>query len=101
MGPFIAQGAAMAIEDAAVLADLLADARDVPTALRSYALSRKPRVIAVARAATRLGRIYHWRPPLAVIRNFVLGLAGPRLIMAANDWIYRWKPGPAADLNRR
>jgi salicylate hydroxylase len=98
MGPFIAQGAAMAIEDAAVLANVLADARDVPAALRSYALQRKPRVVAVARTAARVGRIYHWRPPFAAIRNAVLRLAGPWLIMAANDWIYRWKAETARDL---
>ena len=91
MGPFIAQGAAMAIEDAAVLAETLAGAHDIPAALKSYALQRKPRVIAVARTAARLGRIYHWPPPLAGIRNFLLGLGGPRLVMAANHWIYRWK----------
>ena len=97
MAPFIAQGAAMAIEDAAVLASLLADARDIPAALRSYALQRKPRVVAVARTAARVGGIYHWRPPLAAIRNAVLGLAGPRLIMAANGWIYRWKADAGQD----
>lgn len=95
MEPFIAQGAAMAIEDAAILAKTLAGARDVPAALKSYALQRKPRVVAMSRTAARVGRAYHWRPPLATIRNFALGLGGPRLIMAANDWIYRWKIEPA------
>jgi salicylate hydroxylase len=97
MAPFIAQGAAMAIEDAAVLADVLADARDVPAALKSYALQRKARVVAVARAAARAGAIYHWRPPLAAIRNLVLRLTGPLPILAANDWIYRWRGEPVPD----
>jgi salicylate hydroxylase len=97
MSPFVAQGAAMAIEDAAVLASILASAHDVPAALKSYALERKRRVVAVARTAARLGSIYHWRPPLATVRNAVLRLAGPRLIMAANDWIYRWKAEPVQD----
>jgi salicylate hydroxylase len=97
MAPFIAQGAAMAIEDAAVLANTLSRAQDVPAALRSYALLRKPRVAAVARAASRAGAAYHWRPPLASVRNALLRLAGPRLLMAANDWIYRWRPEPASD----
>ena len=100
MGPFIAQGAAMAIEDAAVLADALAEAHDAASALKSYALRRKPRVMAAARAAARVGAIYHWRPPLAAIRNAVLRLAGPFLILAVNDWIYRWNPDHSREAKR-
>jgi 2-polyprenyl-6-methoxyphenol hydroxylase-like FAD-dependent oxidoreductase len=97
MEPFIAQGAAMAIEDAAVLAEALAEARDASAALKSYALQRKPRVAAVVRRSARVGTVYHWRPPLAAVRNAVLRFAGPFLILAANDWIYRWKAETARE----
>jgi salicylate hydroxylase len=90
MTPFFAQGGAMAIEDAAVLARCLAGGRDVEAALRAYEAERKPRVVHVAEAATRTGAIYHWRPPRSYFRDLALRIAGSRLIFWQNDWIYRW-----------
>lgn len=50
--PQLAQGAAMAIEDAVALSELLGEFGDVERALRSYELRRRPRVEAI-RAAVR------------------------------------------------
>ena len=92
MVPFLAQGAAMAIEDAAVLADRLHGATDIPAALRDYEVVRKSRVRRAALAAEETGRHYHDGGILALARDAALRLAGARLILNRNDWIYRWQP---------
>jgi salicylate hydroxylase len=51
MLPFMAQGAAQAIEDGATLAACLENAAfDIPTAFQAYVASRKPRTTIFARA---------------------------------------------------
>ena len=96
MMPFLAQGAAMAIEDAAVLARCLAAAPgDVPACLPRLSSANGSRVSrAVAAAAQRTGDAYHFGKRLAGIRDLALRTAGPALIMRRNDWIYRWRPPP-------
>ena len=59
MLPYLAQGAAMAIEDAAVLAQCLAQTDDTPAALRSYEDKRRKRTARAQRAARRNGTVYH------------------------------------------
>jgi len=97
MVPFLAQGAAMAIEDAAVLADrLAASPGNVAAAFAAYEAERKPRVNRVWHAARRTGEHYHLAFPLAGLRDLALRAVGPRLVMMQNDWIYRWRP-PGGD----
>lgn len=91
MLPFVAQGAAMAIEDAAVLARSLAAAKSPEAGLTAYEAARKPRVSEVAEAARATGEMYHAGPPLSAARDLALRLLGPRLILGRNDWIYRWR----------
>jgi FAD-dependent urate hydroxylase len=50
--PLLAQGAAMAIEDAVALAELLGQGGDIDQVLRSYEARRRPRVETI-RAAVR------------------------------------------------
>ena len=90
MVPFLAQGAAMAIEDAAVLAASLYGASDIPAALRAYEAARKPRVTRVWQAAQQTGDTYHFGAAMAAMRNTALALAGARLVLGRTDWIYRW-----------
>jgi salicylate hydroxylase len=92
MDPYLAQGAAMAIEDADILADRLRAVADVPAALRAYEAGRKARVVLVAAAARRVGAQYHYGGLMAFARDAALRLAGERLILERNDWIYRWQP---------
>lgn len=92
MEPYLAQGAAMAIEDAAVLAENLRGATDIPAALRAYEAARKSRVAHVAKAAAQTGRQYHYGGPLAFARDLALQYAAERLILERNDWIYNWRP---------
>ncbi len=96
MVPFLAQGAAMAIEDAAVLARCLAASPgNSATALAAYEADRKPRVTRVWNAARRTGEHYHMTGTLARLRDIALGLVGPRLLLMQNDWIYRWRSEPS------
>jgi salicylate hydroxylase len=92
MVPFLAQGAAMAIEDAAVLAASLYGAADIPAALRAYEAARKPRVTRVWQASQQTGDTYHFGTAMAVLRNAALTLGGARLVLGQTDRIYRWTP---------
>jgi salicylate hydroxylase len=95
MLPFLAQGAAMAIEDAFVLAAALARLPDDPArALRDYERQRQPRTARVQRAARRNDLVYHLGGPAAVVRDAALAALGGRRLLAQYDWIYRWS-GPA------
>ena len=97
MLPFAAQGAGMAIEDAAVLAKCLGEAAGdniaaaVPAALKRYAKLRRPRVNRVQRAARRAGLIYHLTGPMAYARDLVIKAMGPKRMLARQDWIYDWR----------
>ncbi len=90
MVPYLAQGAAMAIEDAHMLGGLLAqrdaDLLDLPTALTRYALNRWQRCARVQRRATRNGRVFHADGVLRVGRDAALRLLGARLL--DQPWLY-------------
>jgi 2-polyprenyl-6-methoxyphenol hydroxylase-like FAD-dependent oxidoreductase len=57
--PFLGQGACMALEDALVVARLLAATDDIPSALRSFAAQRKARTAWIQGFARRMGAWYH------------------------------------------
>ena len=96
MLPFLAQGAAMAIEDAAVLADCLAQApHDVPAALRNYEAARRPRTLAVQRAARGNDRLYHMAGIVGLVRNLGMRMLGGRQLIGRYAWIYDWRPPQA------
>lgn len=76
MTPNYGQGAAMAIEDATVLARELVAHDDVATALRTYETRRRPRVESIQKGARRLGQLAHWRSPIATwARDLAMRLA--------------------------
>jgi salicylate hydroxylase len=96
MLPFAAQGAGMAIEDAAVLAKVLSESSGentagIPAALKRYGRLRRARVLRVQRAARRSGRIYHLTGPLALARDLTIKAMGPARLLARQDWIYHWR----------
>lgn len=90
--PFLAQGAALGIEDAAVLAGCLARAETVPAALAAYEAARLPRVQRVQRAARRNGLIYHAPAPVAFARDLVLRRRSPEAMTESYAWLYGWRP---------
>lgn len=96
MLPFAAQGAGMAIEDAAVLAQALserpAEPSQVAAALQRYERRRRSRVARVQRLAARQGRIYHLTGPMALARDLAIKALGPQRMLARQRWIYDWRP---------
>ena len=92
MTPHAAQGAAMGLEDAAVLG--WAVKRDLPLAqaFELYYNKRIERTNAVARLAQRNKMIFQLPQKLAVARNLAMRMMGGRRILNRQDWIYRWKP---------
>jgi salicylate hydroxylase len=89
LAPYLAQGAALAIEDAADISNRLRNASgDIAGALRAYALARRPRAIAVQRHAARLGRLYHLRSLAGAGRNLILSRRRPEDLLASLDWLY-------------
>jgi salicylate hydroxylase len=90
MLPYFAQGAAMAIEDAAVLARCLAD-HPVPAALARYETLRRGRATRVQHASARNGRLFHARGPARHLAFAPLALATrlvPAALPRAFDWLY-------------
>ena len=95
MLPFAAQGAGMAIEDAAVLAKCLSeggsDKAGVAAAVKKYARQRRGRVGKVQRTARRQGRIYHMSGAMAAARDLFIRTLGGRRMLSRQDWIYDWR----------
>jgi len=101
MLPFLAQGAAMAIEDAAVLADCMGrHPDDIPSAMRRYERARKGRTAKVQRAARSNGRTYHMGAAEAMLRNTFLRLAGGKSLRRRYNWLYDWRTAPPGSATR-
>jgi salicylate hydroxylase len=99
MLPFLAQGAGMAIEDAAVLAACLSQQPEKPArALRSYEKQRGSRTQRTQKIARQQGRIYGRSGPEAVIRNLALRVMGGERLLSRYDWVYQWQAPPVTPL---
>jgi 2-polyprenyl-6-methoxyphenol hydroxylase-like FAD-dependent oxidoreductase len=86
MLPSLAQGAAMAVEDAVVLARHLAGPADPVTALRGYEADRRGRATQITKRARALSRIEQLEHPIATsLRNAYI----------------RWMPGAVVDRRNR
>jgi len=87
--PYLAQGAALAIEDAATLVDCLEENSDPAEAFRAYQRLRQNRASRVQRRSLRLGRYYHFKGPARLVRNALLTRRNPDALLASLDWLYR------------
>ena len=77
--PGVGQGAAQAIEDAVILADLLAGSEDPSAALAEYEASRRPRAEAVLKMSRRADRAAQLANPLGWrLRNAAVRLLPER-----------------------
>ncbi len=91
MRPYLAQGAGMAIEDAQVLAQCLAQGSgSVLARLQAYAEQRWARNARVQARAIRNGRIFHAQGLVALGRNLSMRLMGERLMDV--PWLYGQGP---------
>ena len=79
MLPFLAQGAAMAIEDGAVLANCIDNFDDIDEALNQFEKIRKPRTSYVQSAARRNAKVLHLSGLAAILRNLVMGYVGNKI----------------------
>lgn len=87
--PFLAQGAALAIEDALALAGSMeACPGDPSAAFRRYEALRRPRAAQVQRLSQRFGRIYHLGGPMRLVRNLVLERRNEETALRRFDWLY-------------
>lgn len=97
MLPFQAQGAVMAIEDAAILAPLLMTEADAATALQRYAALRQPRVERVRKLSNSNGFAFHLEWPFTLARNAVVKLQGTRGHLKRLSWLYGYDVAPDPD----
>lgn len=87
--PYLAQGAGLAIEDAAVLARCLDEAGgNAGSGFGAYEAARRTRVSRLQRTAQAYGRIYHLRGPFRHARNVGLAFRNADAALSRFDWLY-------------
>lgn len=89
--PYMAQGAGLAIEDAAVLARALELPLPLPQQLRRYEAHRAPRAARVVQESSQLSALYHLADAQAMRDAFVQR----DLARARNDWLFPYDPWTA------
>ncbi|MFY1577069.1 FAD-dependent monooxygenase [Verrucosispora sp. WMMD703] len=86
MLPSLGQGAALAVEDAVVLAHCLRQAVDLPQALRRYETARRDRTRWMVREAYSLSRVEQLAHPIAdLVRRLYLRWLPDRLLDRRNE----------------
>ncbi len=93
MTPYAAQGAAMAIEDAAALSVSLSTHADIGSAIARYDALRRPRLLRVAQRGRFNRFAWHAAGPIAMARNLVLKSRDPQRLAADLDWLYEHDAG--------
>lgn len=87
--PYLAQGAALAIEDAVALAKSLAESGgDALRGFPLYEAMRKERAARVAERSQRNGKHYHMAGAMRLARNFVLRSRRGERLLIGFDWLY-------------
>ncbi len=94
MLPFQAQGAAMGIEDAAILAPLLMTEPDAASAFRRYEAMRRSRVERVRKLSNSNGFAFHLDWPFTIARDLTIRAQGPRGHLKRLDWLYGFDAAP-------
>ena len=88
MAPFLAQGAAQALEDAGALERIFSQNQDILAGTVAYSHDRVRRATRVQVEAQRHGRIYHLNGAMAHARDAVIKLLGAERLRARYDWLY-------------
>ncbi|GGP51264.1 monooxygenase [Streptomyces sindenensis] len=95
MTPNLGQGGCQAIEDAVVLAHLLAGDTGVPAALAAYTEARLGRTTRISRRSRRMGDFARLSHPLAVsVRNFAVRATPSAVTTRGLDTLLGWQPPP-------
>jgi len=99
--PFLAQGASLAIEDAAALGRAFeTHGREIGAVIRAYEAERIPRASDIAIASRRQGAVYHMSGPMAAARDLVMRGLTIEGMMRRVDWIYGYRRGVGARRRR-
>jgi len=86
--PYLAQGAAMAVEDGAVLARAIARAGSIPDALRLYETHRIPRTRKIVDGSFANRNLFHLPDETSLRREF----AKRNIDKERADWLYSYNP---------
>lgn len=90
MLPFLAQGAAQAIEDADALGRAFMSAgASVEAAFDAYQQARMSRARKIQRRSMAQGAYFHMSGAAAALRDVAIRMLGGRGMLARNAWIYR------------
>jgi salicylate hydroxylase len=89
--PFMAQGAAMAIEDGAIVARALEAESSTSAALDLYQRSRYERTARVQTGSNEMGKLFHQRTEEDLRRSF----EGRDLAKERNAWLFSYDPWTA------
>lgn len=89
--PYMAQGAAMAIEDAAVLARALELQLPLKEQLQAFDSHRAPRTARVVRESTEMGQLYHITDAAEMRAAF----HQRDIARSRNEWLYPYNPWTA------
>ena len=84
--PYLAQGAAMAIEDGAALAHCIKKCASIENGLAAYERVRRKRTIRIQQISRQNGYIFHLTGTAAWVRNRVASLMGERILRHAHDY---------------
>lgn len=94
MFPFAAQGAAMALEDAWILAGAMAAHSDTNAAIAAYVAARAPRIEHVLKRVRFHRFVYHLPWPATLARNAAMALRPERAMRRDLAWLYDWRAEP-------
>ncbi len=86
--PYMASGAVMAIEDAAVLTRALNQNDDIAEALDMFQRNRFERTAKIVTGSTELGDLYH----LTTRQEFEEGFERRNVAKERNEWLYAYDP---------
>lgn len=90
MMPFLAQGAAQAIEDADALGRAFRPlGASVESVFADYEAQRIGRAARIVRASGRQGEYFHLGGAAAAARDLAIRMLGGRGVLARNAWLYR------------
>ncbi len=84
--PYLAQGGAMALEDAVCLASFLKKGENIG----NFAQTRLARTSKIVATSSQQGKIYHMRNPYRLARNFVIRQTSPSAQLKRLNWLYSW-----------
>lgn len=91
MVPFAAQGAGLAIEDSAVLANCVKTYGANQQAFKQFETSRFNRTRKVEKLAKTNGELFHMGFPFSTVRNIGMGFVSAERLLERQSWIYDWR----------